>query len=110
MTEHDKTEELWCNRYMSLFNDGKIGLSDGVGYLDTLSAEEVDDLYEAITKYRENEIRAYTVTLESSDYYKVQIVAKSKEEAEQIARDNYTTHKPLDSTLQLISVKEIPNK
>ena len=42
---------LYNNNYMSLFDDGTIGLSDGVGYVDTIEKEEVDCLYKALVKF-----------------------------------------------------------
>jgi hypothetical protein len=44
-------EEIFSNRYLGLFNDGTIGISDGVGYIDTLSKEETEELGEAIADY-----------------------------------------------------------
>lgn len=45
-----RQEEVWSNDYMSLYSNGTIGLSDGVGYLTTLSAEEVLELYKVLRK------------------------------------------------------------
>jgi hypothetical protein len=43
--------------YLSVFNDGTIGLSDGVGYVDTLSREDAELLYEALkSMFEEKEI------------------------------------------------------
>jgi len=44
-------KEIFSNNYMSLFSDGTLGLSDGVGYVDTLSEEETFDLFEAMRLY-----------------------------------------------------------
>lgn len=42
---------LWQNDYLGLYNDGELGISDGVGYVDTLTAEETKELYEALKLY-----------------------------------------------------------
>ena len=44
---------LFVTDYMALFSDGHIGLSDGVGYLDDMSPEEVKELYLALKQYLE---------------------------------------------------------
>lgn len=35
--------------YIGLYDDGTIGISDGVGYVGTLDKEEVELLYEALS-------------------------------------------------------------
>lgn len=47
-----KRVELYSNRYICLYSDGEIGISDGVGYIDTMSKNEVDKLYNAIQKMK----------------------------------------------------------
>ena len=48
-----KPKELFRGTFFSLFSNGTIGCSDGVGYIGTLEEQEVDDLYEALKKYKE---------------------------------------------------------
>jgi len=51
----DKTKkEVYATDYMTLFDDGTIGLDDGVGYLDTLDKEKVFKLYMALKKLIED--------------------------------------------------------
>ena len=43
---------LWTDDdYMVLWDDGTLGLSDGVGYIDTLSIEDTKKLYKALRKF-----------------------------------------------------------
>lgn len=44
-------KSLWENSYLVLFSDGSLGISDGVGYIDTMEVEEVKELYRALEKY-----------------------------------------------------------
>lgn len=53
MTKYSK--ELYSNDYMSLFEDGTLGLSDGVGSIDGLEREEVEKLYNALKKIFEQD-------------------------------------------------------
>lgn len=41
---------LYENEYIGLFDDGTIGISDGVGFIDEMSKEEVVKLYDALKK------------------------------------------------------------
>ena len=43
--------ELWQNHYISLWSDGEIGVSDGVGFVGTVDATETRKLYEALRRY-----------------------------------------------------------
>jgi hypothetical protein len=43
--------ELWQNYYISLWSDGEIGVSDGVGFVGTVDATETRKLYEALRRY-----------------------------------------------------------
>ena len=43
---------IFSNYYMTLFSDGTLGISDGVGYIDTLSEDETLKLYEALTRFK----------------------------------------------------------
>lgn len=42
---------LWEEHYLALWNDGKIGVSDGVGFVGTVDVGETRKLYEALRKY-----------------------------------------------------------
>lgn len=42
---------IWEQHYISLWNDGEIGVSDGVGYIGTIGADETRELYEALRKH-----------------------------------------------------------
>ena len=47
-------KQLWTdNCYLSFFNDGTIGISDGVGYSGSLNEKEVMGLYRELQKYFE---------------------------------------------------------
>ncbi len=46
---------LFNNSYMSLFSDGTIGVSDGVGYVGDLDEREVVELYNALRRHFEGE-------------------------------------------------------
>ena len=48
--------ELYSNLYMFLYEDGTLGLSDGVGYIDTLNEEEVMELYLNMKKLLEEKV------------------------------------------------------
>ncbi|MCP5006484.1 MAG: hypothetical protein GY941_21480 [Planctomycetes bacterium] len=50
----EKRKELYTNEYMTLFSDGEIGISDGVGYIDTMNKWDVNNLYIALHQYFEN--------------------------------------------------------
>ena len=39
---------IYENYYINLFSDGTIGLSDGVGYIDTMDEDETKALYVAL--------------------------------------------------------------
>ena len=41
-------KQVWEGDYLSLFNDGTIGVNDGVGYIDTMEIEDTRDLYNAL--------------------------------------------------------------
>jgi len=44
-------KELWTDgTYLSLFDNKTIGISDGVGYINTLEEDEVEKLYLALKK------------------------------------------------------------
>ena len=45
MSEYVARKYTELNAYMALYDDKTIGLSDGVGYMGTLSANEVRELY-----------------------------------------------------------------
>jgi hypothetical protein len=49
--EKKEKKSLWENSYLVLFSDGSLGISDGVGYVDTMEVEEVRELYMALEKY-----------------------------------------------------------
>lgn len=42
---------LWERHYISLWSDGEIGVSDGVGYVGTICSKETRELYQALRKY-----------------------------------------------------------
>lgn len=42
---------IWEQHYISLWSDGEIGVSDGVGYVGTIGAEETRELYEVLRKH-----------------------------------------------------------
>jgi hypothetical protein len=44
---------IWEQHYISLWSDGEIGVSDGVGYVGTIGAEETRELYEVLRKHME---------------------------------------------------------
>ena len=44
-------KELFRSYYLSLWSDGTIGVSDGVGYSGELERDEVMDLYRALCDY-----------------------------------------------------------
>ena len=48
-------EPLYENSYMGLYSDGTLGISDGVGYIDTIPKEEVRYLYLALKDYFESD-------------------------------------------------------
>ncbi len=48
-------DKLYENDNMALFDDGTIGMSDGVGFIGSLNLEEVKELYEALKKYFEKD-------------------------------------------------------
>ena len=53
-SETNKT--IYSNDYFSIFKDGRMGISDGVGYIGSLEADEVKLIYEALRKlYNEND-------------------------------------------------------
>ena len=41
-------EVIYNNDYLSLFSDGGIGISDGIGYIITMNIDEVRELYKSI--------------------------------------------------------------
>jgi len=42
-------KQIWTDgNYLSLFNDGTMGISDGVGYSGDLEKEDVEKLYLAL--------------------------------------------------------------
>jgi hypothetical protein len=43
---------LWEGIYIALFEDGSLGVSDGVGYVG--NEEDIKGLYEALKKYFKN--------------------------------------------------------
>jgi len=51
----DDRKEIYSNDYMSLFSDGTIGLSDGVGFVDAITKEESRKLYEELKKVFDKE-------------------------------------------------------
>ncbi len=55
MEENYCPKEIFEGDYYSLFEDGTLGINDGVGYVDTIEREEVYNLYLALKKYFENE-------------------------------------------------------
>jgi len=40
-----KPKKIWDSAYIGLFDNGTIGISDGVGYIDTMERHEVKELY-----------------------------------------------------------------
>lgn len=42
---------IWEQYYISLWSDGEIGVSDGVGYIGTIGADETRELYEVLRKH-----------------------------------------------------------
>ena len=48
-------EPLYKNFYMSLYDDGTLGISDGVGSIDAIPKEEVRYLYLALKDYFESD-------------------------------------------------------
>lgn len=46
-------KEVWKNDFMVLFDDGTIGLSDGVGFLGEMDVSEVDEMCAAIQELKE---------------------------------------------------------
>jgi len=50
--ESIKKQVIYSNNYITLFDDGKIGLSDGVGYIDTLAVDEVNDFYDVLKRLK----------------------------------------------------------
>ncbi len=42
-------KELWKGEFITLFNDGEIGVSDGVGYVG--QETDIKGLYAALNKY-----------------------------------------------------------
>ena len=50
--ENDKEiKEIYSNRYMTVYSNGTMAFSDGVGYIDTLEESETKLLYEALHKF-----------------------------------------------------------
>ena len=47
----DEPNIIWEQHYISLWSDGEIGVSDGVGYVGTIGAEETRELYEVLRKH-----------------------------------------------------------
>jgi hypothetical protein len=45
--------EVFRNDYFSLFSDGTLGISDGVGYISSLTEEEIQQLYVALKQLYE---------------------------------------------------------
>ncbi len=43
--------QIYANNYMALYDDGTLGISDGIGYLATLSKEETKELALALARY-----------------------------------------------------------
>ena len=41
-------EEVWSNAFLCIYKDKTIGISDGVGYVDTMKEEEVKEMYEQL--------------------------------------------------------------
>jgi len=44
-------KEIWNNGYLTLYSDGTMGISDGVGYICILNEEEVKELYLEIKNF-----------------------------------------------------------
>jgi len=42
---------LWEDQNIALWSNGEIGVSDGVGYVGTIGAEETRELYEVLRKH-----------------------------------------------------------
>ena len=42
---------IWEQYYISLWSNGEIGVSDGVGYIGTICSKETRELYEALRKH-----------------------------------------------------------
>lgn len=45
---------VYSDEYISLFDDGTIGMSDGVGYVGQMRAEDVREFYEALKNFYES--------------------------------------------------------
>lgn len=50
----NKVKLVWEGTYFSLFSDGTLGCSDGVGYVGEVSKDEVEDLYKELKKLFES--------------------------------------------------------
>ncbi len=46
-------KELFQGTFFSLFSDGTMGCSDGMGYVGEVKEQEVDDLYKALKELKE---------------------------------------------------------
>ena len=54
--------ELWQNHYISLWSDGEIGVSDGVGYVGNIDATKTRELYEALRRHYGDDKRERDLT------------------------------------------------
>lgn len=50
-------KRVYSTPYLTLFDDGTIGISDGVGYLDTMEREDVRALAEVLHNFFKDEAR-----------------------------------------------------
>jgi hypothetical protein len=55
MQTKGERKKLFENRYIAIFNDGAIGLSDGVGFLDEMEPAEVKKLYKVLERFYKKE-------------------------------------------------------
>ena len=54
--------ELWQDSYISLWSDGEIGVSDGVGYVGNIDSTKTRELYEALRRHYGDDKRERDLT------------------------------------------------
>lgn len=47
----DEDKSLFDSSYLTLWDSGYIGISDGVGFVGTIEGEELKELYKALSIY-----------------------------------------------------------
>ena len=51
MKPKTESKEIWRGSYCSLFDDGTMGFSDGVGFVGGIDTDEIRSMYNALKLY-----------------------------------------------------------